>query len=274
MISVAGVAIAMQPVDLPFNAPVPPVPALAMDAITLPPVGVEAGTSNAANTLRPLSIEPDSDLGVTVYAAHFAKASAPERACLARALYYEARGEPYEGQVAVAQVILNRVRSKRWPDSICGVVNQGIERGEKCQFSFACHATATELTGESWDQAQALATEALAGRAWLRETMEATHYHTTSVAPVWRQNLTTIGTFGSHIFYRDPQATWTGASRYARSNGAIASVVAPKSLEALANAKAERPRQLVKSAPAVASPGPKSSTTSADSDWASRVFHP
>jgi Cell Wall Hydrolase len=118
-------------------------------------------------------------------------------------LYHEARGETYEGQVAVAQVIVNRVRMKGWPDSICGVVNQGVERGEKCQFSFVCHASASDPTGELWDNARHLAGEVIAGRAWLREAVDATHYHTVNVAPVWRLGLTPIRTIGKHVFYRE-----------------------------------------------------------------------
>jgi spore germination cell wall hydrolase CwlJ-like protein len=147
--------------------------------------------------------EPLDDLGRTIYAAQFASAPAHERKCLARALYYEARGESYEGQVAVAQVIMNRVRMTGWPDSICGVVNQGIDRGEKCQFSFACHVSAIEPAGELWDSAKDLAADAIAGRAWLREAMDATHYHTVNVAPVWRLGLTPIRTIGKHTFYRE-----------------------------------------------------------------------
>ena len=143
------------------------------------------------------------DLGQSVYAATFAAAPAHERKCLARAIYYEARGETYEGQVAVAQVVVNRVRMKGWPDSICGVVQQGVERGEKCQFSYACHAAAVDPTGELWDNAKALANDVVNGRAWLREVIEATHYHTVSVAPVWRLGLQPVRTIGSHIFYRE-----------------------------------------------------------------------
>jgi hypothetical protein len=147
--------------------------------------------------------EPVDDLGRSVYAKHFAGAAAGERACLAKAIYHEARGETYEGQVAVGQVIANRTRLKGWPDTICGVVHQGADRGEKCQFSFVCRTNLSEPSGELWDQAKVIAEAVLSGNAWLREAMDATHYHTVQVAPIWRLNLTPIRTVGSHIFYRE-----------------------------------------------------------------------
>jgi len=145
-----------------------------------------------------------SDPGEVIYAARFAKVSVAEKMCLARAIYYEARGESFEGQVAVAQVVLNRARSQKWPATLCRVVYQGVERGEKCQFSFAC-MTHAEPSGVMWDEAQAIAEQAVAGHAWLREALEATYYHAASVAPVWRASLVVTGTIGSHVFYRDPK---------------------------------------------------------------------
>jgi spore germination cell wall hydrolase CwlJ-like protein len=163
-----------------------------------------AATSTIADAVVPVAAhEPVDDLGRSVYAKHFAGAGAGERACLAKAIYHEARGETYEGQVAVGQVIANRTRLKGWPDTICGVVHQGADRGEKCQFSFVCRLHLSEPSGELWDQAKVIAEAVLAGNAWLRETMDATHYHTVQVAPIWRLNLTPIRTVGSHIFYRE-----------------------------------------------------------------------
>ena len=191
----------------PQAAPQAAVETMIATAITVPDASVPPAPPT---TVLPLVLpsalpraEAVDDLGQSVYATTFAAAPAHERKCLARAIYYEARGETYEGQVAVAQVVVNRVRMKGWPDSICGVVQQGIERGEKCQFSFACHAPAVEPTGELWDNAKSLANDVIAGRAWLREVTEATHYHTVNVAPVWRLGLQPIRTIGSHIFYRE-----------------------------------------------------------------------
>lgn len=130
---------------------------------------------------------------------------AADRNCLASAIYHEARGEPADGQIAVAQVVLNRTRSGRWPSSICAVVNQGASRGEKCQFSFACRKGATKpKPGEpGWDDALALADAVASGQASVPALATATHYHTTDVHPVWRLGLNPVGTIGQHIFYTD-----------------------------------------------------------------------
>lgn len=169
------------------------------------PKSVPAGSTASATTMAITAEQVPAklqDYGQTIYAARFHAAPPAERTCLARAVYYEARGEATDGQIAVAQVILNRARSKQWPSTICGVVNQGVERGEKCQFSFACFTNLSAPVGQLWEQAKSIADEAVAGRGWLRELVEATHYHATGVAPVWRLNLTPIDTIGAHVFYR------------------------------------------------------------------------
>lgn len=145
----------------------------------------------------------DPDFGTRVY-GRFAATTPRELDCLARAIYYEARGEPYEGQVAVAQVVLNRARSRNWPDTICGVVHQGQSRGEKCQFSYVCFDNLSPPSGEAWDEARSIAGYAVAGKVYLRELEHATHYHTTAVKPIWRENLNPIATIGAHIFYDMP----------------------------------------------------------------------
>lgn len=152
----------------------------------------------------PMPLPPaDPDFGTRVY-GRFAAAPPRELECLARAIYYEARGEPYDGKVAVAQVVLNRARSRSWPDTICGVVHQGQSRGEKCQFSYVCFDNLSPPFGESWDEARSIAGYAVAGKVYLRELEHATHYHTTAVKPVWRENLNRIATIGAHIFYDVP----------------------------------------------------------------------
>jgi spore germination cell wall hydrolase CwlJ-like protein len=124
--------------------------------------------------------------------------------CLARAIYYEARGETQEGQVAVAEVIMNRVRSRAYPDSICRVVYQGSERSTGCQFTFTCDGSARhQPRGRAWDRAQRIATAVMLG--YNRPmTGGATHYHTTEVNPVWNSGLVPTTRIGVHQFYRFP----------------------------------------------------------------------
>lgn len=130
--------------------------------------------------------------------------SVEERACLARAVFFEARGEPIEGQIAVAQVVLNRVAADAWPKTICGVVYQGAERGEKCQFSFACTDDRRSLVGApGWEQSKWIADDVAAGRAYLSELDGVLHFHTTTVRPIWRLSMRPVRTIGQHIFYLD-----------------------------------------------------------------------
>lgn len=130
--------------------------------------------------------------------------AAEERACLARAVYFEARGEAIEGQIAVAQVVLNRVAADAWPKTICGVVYQGVERAEKCQFSFACTDNRRSLDGApGWEQAKWIADDVAAGRAYLAELEGVLHFHTTRVRPIWRLSMRPVRTIGNHIFYLD-----------------------------------------------------------------------
>jgi len=142
-----------------------------------------------------------------LYAERFAGINDTERDCLRRAVYYEARGEPVAGQIAVAQVILNRVKLGRWGSSICGVIYQGAHRGKKCQFSFACRSRLAPPRGAAWQQAIWVADEVLGDRAWLREMSEATHFHRGDLAPAWRLAFKEIGHVGAHIFYAEAGAS-------------------------------------------------------------------
>lgn len=122
--------------------------------------------------------------------------------CLAEAVYYEARSETKAGQKAVAEVVLNRVKSKHYPNTVCGVVYQGAERSTGCQFTFTCDgSTAREPKGKLWTQSQHVATLALTG-AMTPLTENSTHYHTTQVNPHWAPNMRPTRLIGSHQFYR------------------------------------------------------------------------
>lgn len=127
----------------------------------------------------------------------------PEEKCLAQAVYFEARSEPLEGQLAVAQVVLNRVLDERYPTTICGVVFQGEHRRNKCQFSFACDGLSdTPYNRLAWSEAKAVSHVALQGY-WDDVTATATHYHADYVMPYWGEILEARVQHGRHIFYRD-----------------------------------------------------------------------
>ena len=125
--------------------------------------------------------------------------------CMAQAIYYEAGNESEEGQRAVAQVVLNRVRHPAWPNSVCGVVYQGPMRaGGGCQFTFTCDGSlARRPGGEPWLRARRLAAEALAGRTFAPVGLS-THYHANYVFPAWAPRLAKTTAIGAHIFYRLP----------------------------------------------------------------------
>jgi Cell Wall Hydrolase len=127
--------------------------------------------------------------------------------CLTETIYYEARGESEDGQRAVAQVVLNRVRHPAYPNSICGVVYQGSERRTGCQFSFTCIAGVmgpiTDAT--SWERARRLASAALHGYVF-RPVGLALNYHTTAIHPRWGDSLVRQTVIGAHIFYRRPDS--------------------------------------------------------------------
>jgi spore germination cell wall hydrolase CwlJ-like protein len=126
-----------------------------------------------------------------------------EQRCLAEAVYFEARSEPEEGQAAVAQVVLNRVKSGLYPASICGVVYQNRHRHLACQFTFACEGKALRIgESESWDRAKRVAGAVLEGRTYLADVGGATHYHANYVRPYWARRLKKMDVIGRHIFYK------------------------------------------------------------------------
>ncbi|SBW13274.1 cell wall hydrolase [Brucella sp. 10RB9215] len=133
-----------------------------------------------------------------------------EQKCLAEAVYYEARGESVKGQVAVAQVVLNRVRNPAYPGSICGVVYQNRDWLNACQFSFACDGQKHRVTEPAqWRMAQQVAKTVSAGQIWLPEVGSATHYHATYVRPFWAPTMKKLTKIGLHIFYRTYGGGWS-----------------------------------------------------------------
>ena len=124
------------------------------------------------------------------------------RACLTAAIYYEARSESADGQRAVAQVVLNRVRDRAFPNSVCGVVYQGASRRTGCQFSFTCDGSIYRpREPNAWATARNIADQGLGGRVYA-SVGSATFYHADTVDPWWSSSLSRIGSIGAHIFYR------------------------------------------------------------------------
>ncbi len=117
--------------------------------------------------------------------------------CLAKAVYYEARGESAEGQAAVAQVVLNRTHRPTYPSNVCGVVFQGVNQGG-CQFSFACNgAMRRPLEPVAWIRARRVASDALGGHV-MRAVGQAISFH---VAALGSEGRGQIARIGGHVFF-------------------------------------------------------------------------
>jgi hypothetical protein len=169
-------------------------PTLGFGATGLDAMKLNAATPNASQYLRvaaPFVFKP-------------ATAEDRRRAlrCLTQGIYYEAALEPTEGQEAVAQVILNRVRDPNYANSVCGVVFEGAERTTGCQFSFTCDGALSQApVAWAWNRARVVAERALAGHVSAR-VGTATHYHADYVHPWWAPTLNKLTQIGAHIFYR------------------------------------------------------------------------
>jgi hypothetical protein len=136
--------------------------------------------------------------------------SQKQQKCLAEGIYFESRGESEDGQAAVAQVILNRVRNPTYPDTICGVVYQNEKRRHKCQFSFACDGRAEIIKSQkNWKVAQRIGREVTDGTTWIDEVGDSTHYHANYVRPKWGRRMIKVDKIGAHIFYRTKFGGWS-----------------------------------------------------------------
>lgn len=130
-----------------------------------------------------------------------------EQKCMAQAVYYESAHEPLGGQMAVAEVIANRMADHRYPDTACGVVFQGATRTTGCQFTFTCDgALKTPPMGRNWERAKTIAAHVLMNLN-VDSTGGATHYHATYVDPIWSAGLIKTDKIGMHIFYRFPRGS-------------------------------------------------------------------
>jgi len=138
---------------------------------------------------------------------YFAKGS--EERCMALNIYYESRSDNLAGKFAVSDVVLNRVDSKRFPDTICGVVKQaelnskGIPKRNRCQFSWFCDGKADRPTEtDSWIEAQVIAYQIMHEDKFRGITDGANHYHATYVNPRWTRKMDYKGQVGEHVFYK------------------------------------------------------------------------
>ncbi len=166
------------------------------------------GTADLSNLAMPIDVPLQDGLADgTIYSARpFAlRGTAIDQMralqCLTTAIYYEAASEPDDGQAAVAQVILNRVRHPAFPATVCGVIYQGSAR-RGCQFSYACDGSMARVPMRSaWERARRAAARALAGYVYAPVGV-ATHYHTYAVTPSWNRGLVMTGVVGAHFFHR------------------------------------------------------------------------
>jgi hypothetical protein len=151
--------------------------------------------------------------------------------CLAEAIYFEARGEAVRGQIAVAQVILNRAFSGKYPDTVCGVVYQNKHRYLACQFTFACDGHADVIREpDMWDRAKKIAKGMLDGRLWLPEVDRSTHYHAYWVRPSWVSEMKRNWKYGVHTFYR-PRKWGDGSDAPSWANPTETAAISAKLVE-------------------------------------------
>jgi len=178
------------------------------------PIEIAAVPVSFPEFTAPSSRELTKDKGITTIRReelekpNYAELVAPEHLgreerCLAEAVYFEARSEPEAGQAAVAQVVMNRVKSGLYPSSICGVVYQNRNRYLGCQFTFACEGKSLRVTEpDAWARATRVAMNVLKGDTYLANVGGALNYHANYVRPSWARYLQRTSTIGHHIFYK------------------------------------------------------------------------
>lgn len=132
--------------------------------------------------------------------------STAEIQCLAKNIYYESGNQPLEGKVAVGLVTLNRKNDKRFPSTVCGVVNQRTR--SVCQFSWRCsNVRAPDMNGAQWRESHRIALVLLTipdtYQNFKRKYTDALYFHATYVRPSWSRVKERVATVGGHLFYRD-----------------------------------------------------------------------
>jgi spore germination cell wall hydrolase CwlJ-like protein len=167
------------------------------------------------------------------------KSRAKSEKCLAEAVYFEARGEAVRGQIAVAQVVLNRAFSGKYPDTVCGVVYQNKHRHLACQFTFACDNNKDVIREpDMWERAQKIAKAMLDGQLWLPEVDRSTHYHAYWVRPSWVSEMKRMYKTGVHTFYRP--RNWGDGSDAPRWGSAAETAAISAKLAEAAQSSAEQ----------------------------------
>lgn len=180
--------------------------ALPSVAVAVPPAGESVAGKGEVNSDRKAHFKtPAERLRLD------GKARDKQEKCLAEAVYFEARGEAVRGQIAVAQVVMNRVFSGFYPTTVCGVVYQNAKRHLACQFTFACDGIPDVVREpDMWVRAKKIAKATLDGQLWLREVAKSTHYHAYWVHPSWVHEMKKMYRTGVHTFYR-PRAWGDGS---------------------------------------------------------------
>jgi spore germination cell wall hydrolase CwlJ-like protein len=211
----SGPALELNPAEAPVfasTAPVAAPPQASAATGVLPtfdagPAGASLEGSNAlaANASLPIATLPSPAAAAYAFRPTTPVDQMRSLDCLTQAIYYEAGNQSEDGQRAVAQVVLNRVRHPAWPNTVCGVVYQGAMRtGGGCQFTFTCDGSLARAPVPSlWAQARRYAAEALAGRTYAPVGLS-TFYHANYVFPGWAPRLVKTAQIGAHIFYRLP----------------------------------------------------------------------
>jgi spore germination cell wall hydrolase CwlJ-like protein len=211
VLGLLGLAGATAMAGASWSIPISPTTANPIEEAAPPPAPPLLVRNVAPEDALKLNAELPLDTGPNPAARPFsmANASAVDQAraleCLTSAIHYEAGNESDDGQRAVAQVILNRVRHPAFPGNVCGVVYQGSTRATGCQFTFTCDGSLARRPSEwSWNRARKVAEAALAGSVFAPVGL-ATHYHANYVVPYWASSLTKNAIVATHIFYR-----WAG----------------------------------------------------------------
>ena len=160
-----------------------------------------------AKISRPVEVAAPKGSGKLTYDPAVLAARAPATGgadwrCLTEALYFEARGESLKGQVAVAEVILNRVSSSRFPNTVCDVIHQGTGRKFACQFTYTCDGRPETISEPAAYQHVGKVARMMLDGAPRKLAGGALYYHTTAVRPRWSRVFTRTARMGVHVFYK------------------------------------------------------------------------